>query len=127
VGMVYAKDLAQAVVACLTHPAAAQRTYYAASPDVLHGEATKLATLYGGARLAGGWAAPSGAGRGAGAAACPDGVSGTIGTSSGPTDATSVRAAIAAITPGVAVTESPLKIQNETPAATLPRVRSPSR
>jgi nucleoside-diphosphate-sugar epimerase len=37
--MIYAKDLAQAVVVCLTHPAAAQRTYYAASPDVLHGEA----------------------------------------------------------------------------------------
>ena len=37
--MIYAKDLAAAVVVCLTHPAATQRTYYAASPEVLRGEA----------------------------------------------------------------------------------------
>lgn len=40
--MAYAEDLAAAVMRCLTHPAAAHRTYYAASPEVLHGEAFAL-------------------------------------------------------------------------------------
>lgn len=33
--LVFAKDLAQAVVACLEHPAASQKTYFAASPEIV--------------------------------------------------------------------------------------------
>ncbi len=36
--MVYVKDLADAVLSCLTHPAATGRTYYVASPTVLPGD-----------------------------------------------------------------------------------------
>ena len=43
----------------------------------------------------------------------PRAPAGTMGTSSGVTLSTSARAAICAITAGVAVTETPLKIQND--------------
>ena len=44
---VFVKDLAEAIVACLTHPAAAGKTFYIASPEV-----TTARALAGGNRLA---------------------------------------------------------------------------